>query len=89
MASTVQSPPPAPPLRPQRPPRSFAGPIVLIVIGVFFLLANMGVIEWHNFGYWFSHYWPVLLILWGFVKLLEYQQATRIALRESGPAAWC
>jgi putative adhesin/cell wall-active antibiotic response 4TMS protein YvqF len=86
MASTVQSPPPAPPLRP-RPPRSFAGPVVLIVIGVFFLLANMGVIEWHNFGYWFSHYWPVLLILWGFVKLLEYQQATRGGYRAPGIGA--
>lgn len=88
MASTVQSPPPpAPPARPPRPHRSFAGPIVLIVIGVFFLLANMGVIEWHNFGYWFSHYWPVLLILWGIVKLLEYQQATRSGYRAQGIGA--
>lgn len=86
MASTVQSPPPAPPLRP-RSPRSFAGPLVLIVIGVFFLLANLGVIEWHNFGYWFSHYWPVLLILWGMVKLLEYQQATRSGYRAPGIGA--
>jgi hypothetical protein len=57
---------------------------VLIVIGVFFLLANLGVIEWRNFGYWFSHYWPVLLILWGMVKLLEYQQATRRGYRAPG-----
>ena len=87
MGSTVQSPPPAPPVRPPRPHRSFAGPIVLIVIGVCFLLANMGVIEWHNFGYWFSHYWPVLLILWGIVKLLEYQQATRSGYRAAGIGA--
>lgn len=86
MASTIQSPPPAPPMRP-RPPRSFAGPFVLIVIGVFFLLANLGVIEWHNFGYWFSHYWPVLLILWGVAKLLEYQQATRAGYRATGIGA--
>src|SRR5215470_11368929 len=88
MASTVQSPPPpAPPVRPPRTPRSFAGPLVLIVIGVFFLLANLGVIEWQNFGYWFSHYWPVLLILWGIVKLLEYQQATRSGYRAQGIGA--
>src|SRR5215469_2028179 len=86
MASTVQSPPPAPPMRP-RPPRSFAGPLVLIVIGVFFLLANLGVIEWRNFGYWYSHYWPVLLILWGIVKLLEYTQATRSGYRAPGIGA--
>src|SRR5215469_4841983 len=84
MASTVQSPPPAPPVRPPRPPRSFAGPVVLIVIGVCFLLANLGVIDWHNFGYWFSHYWPVLLILWGIVKLVEYQQATSSGRRAPG-----
>jgi len=70
-----------------RPPRSFAGPLVLIVIGVFFLLANLGVIEWRNFGYWFSHYWPVLLILWGIVKLLEYTQATRSGYRAPGIGA--
>jgi hypothetical protein len=60
---------------------------VLIVIGIFFLLANMGMIEWHRFGYWFSHYWPVLLILWGVVKLLEYQQASRTGARAPGIGA--
>lgn len=87
MASTVQSPPPAPPLRPVRPPRSLAGPVVLILIGVFFLLGNMGVIEWHNLGYWFSRYWPALLILWGAIKLIEYQQASRTGVRSPGIGA--
>ena len=87
MVSTMQAPPPAPPVRPPRPPRSLAGPFVLIVIGIFFLLANMGMIEWHRFGYWFSHYWPVLLILWGVVKLLEYQQASRTGARAPGIGA--
>jgi DUF4097 and DUF4098 domain-containing protein YvlB len=57
---------------------------VLIVIGVGFLLANLGVIELRNFGYWFAHYWPVLLILWGIVKLIEYQQATGRGQRAPG-----
>lgn len=87
MASTVQSPPPAPPYRPPRPPRSLAGPFVLIVIGIFFLLGNMGLIRWHHLGYWFAHYWPVLLILWGVVKLLEYQQANRTGTRAPGIGA--
>ena len=86
MASTVQAPPPAPPIRP-RPPRSLAGPFVLIVIGIFFLLGNMGLIRWHHLGYWFAHYWPVLLILWGVVKLLEYQQANRSGMRAPGIGA--
>jgi DUF4097 and DUF4098 domain-containing protein YvlB len=87
MASTVQAPPPAPPARQPRPPRSLAGPIVLILIGVFFLLGNMGIIEWHNLGYWFAHYWPALLILWGVVKLIEYQQASRGGYRAPGIGA--
>src|SRR5215467_5462199 len=86
MASTVQAPPPAPPMRP-RPPRSLAGPIVLILIGIFFLLGNMGIIEWHNLGYWFAHYWPALLILWGIIKLIEYQQANRAGYRSPGIGA--
>jgi DUF4097 and DUF4098 domain-containing protein YvlB len=70
-----------------RPQRSFAGPIVLILIGVFFLLGNMHVIEWHRLGYWFAHYWPALLILWGVVKLIEYQQANRAGVRSAGIGA--
>ena len=87
MASTVQAPPPAPPMRPLRPRRSFAGPVVLIVVGIFFLLSNMGVISWRNFGKWFSHYWPVLLILWGVIKLIEYQQANSAGERPRGIGA--
>ena len=87
MASTVQTPPPAPPAGPPRPHRSFAGPIVLILLGVFFLLGNLGLIEWHNLGFWFAHYWPALLILWGVIKLLEYQQSTRAGYRYGGIGA--
>src|SRR5439155_3287388 len=87
MASTVQVPPPAPPGRPPRPRRSFAGPVVLIVLGAFFLLSNMGVISWSHFGFWFSRGWPVLLILWGIIKLIEYQQANRSGVRAAGIGA--
>src|SRR5262249_43694401 len=87
MASTVQAPPPAPPARPPRFRRSFAGPVVLIVVGIFFLLSNMGIISWHSFGMWFAHYWPVLLILWGIIKIIEYQQANRAGERARGIGA--
>jgi len=55
--------------------RSFAGPIVLIVIGLVFLLRNMGyhLPIFHVFARW----WPLLIILWGLVKLIEYFQARR------------
>src|SRR5436309_8704745 len=87
MASTVQAPPPAPPARPPRYKRSFAGPVVLIIVGIFFLLSNMGIISWHNFGLWFAHYWPALLIVWGIIKLFEYQQANRAGERARGIGA--
>jgi DUF4097 and DUF4098 domain-containing protein YvlB len=87
MASTIQAPPPAPSARPPRFRRSFAGPVVLIVLGICFLLSNMGIISWNNFGLWFSHYWPVLLIIWGIIKLIEYQQANRAGERAKGIGA--
>lgn len=87
MASTVQTPPPAPPMRPVRPPRSFAGPIVLIIIGILGLMGTMGMLEWHRVFLWFAHYWPALLILWGIIKLIEYQQSNRSGMRSSGIGA--
>jgi putative adhesin/cell wall-active antibiotic response 4TMS protein YvqF len=58
-------------------PRSIFGPLVLISIGVLFLLRNMGVISWNNFGWWFARYWPVLLIVWGVIKFGEYLWARK------------
>ena len=87
MVSAAQVPPPAPPVRPPRPPRSLAGPVVLIVIGIFFLLGNLRILYWHDLGRWFAHYWPVLLILWGIIKLVEYQQANRSGTRPAGIGA--
>src|SRR5277367_1889325 len=80
MASPVLVPPP-------RNRRSFSGPIVLIAIGTVFLLGTMGVLDWHNLGHWFAHYWPVLLIISGVIKLIEYQQAQRQGTRPSGLGA--
>src|SRR5437016_12516041 len=82
MASTVQAPPP-----PRRQSRSFAGPVVLIVIGFALLLANMGVIHWYMLATWFAKYWPVLIIVWGVIKLVEYQSAQRAGLRPRGIGA--
>lgn len=87
MGSAVQSPPPAPPMRPIRPRRSLAGPVVLIIIGVVFLLHSMGVLPWYDWGHWFARYWPLLLILWGVIKVVEYQQANRAGVRPAGIGA--
>lgn len=77
---------PLPPYPPRRR-RSFAGPVVLIVLGVIFLLGNLHMLSWNHIGVWFAHYWPALLILWGIVKLVEYQLAQRDGLRPPGIGA--
>ncbi len=67
MASPVMAPP-APPRR----RKSYAGAVVLILIGVVFLLHNFGVVSaWHFYARW----WPLIIILVGVIKLVEYYQA--------------
>jgi DUF4097 and DUF4098 domain-containing protein YvlB len=80
MASTMQVPPP-------RPRRSLAGPVVLILVGIVFLLGTMGVLHWYMLGHWFAHYWPLLIIIWGIIKLIEYQQAQQSGTRPTGIGA--
>jgi len=86
MASTYT---PQPPVAPVPPPyryrRSLAGPLVLIVIGSIFLLHNFGVHipVWHFFG----RFWPVLLILWGVIKLIEHFTAQQQGYRTPGIGA--
>jgi len=84
MASVNQYPPVAPPPPPQGPPpyrsrRSLAGPIILIVVGGVFLARNFGwrFPVWH----WFGHWWPLLLILWGVIVLIENITAPRMGYR--------
>ncbi len=67
--------------------RSMAGPVVLIILGIVFLLETMGVLHWHGLGYLFARFWPLLLIIWGVIKLLEYQQAQREGTRAPGIGA--
>ena len=81
----MASPAPTPPPLPRR--RSFAGPVVLIVIGVVFLLGNVGVLPWWRLGQVFARFWPALIILWGVIKLLEYHQAQREGRRAAGIGA--
>lgn len=84
MASVNQYPPPAAP--PPGPPpyryrRSITGPVILIAIGVIFLLSNLGIIQRWQLWHWFGHWWPVLLILWGVIALVEHASAQRRGYR--------
>ncbi len=74
---------PPPPGRAHRP-RSLAGPVVLIALGVLFLLGNFGFLTWARIGRLFAHYWPLLIILWGVVKLVEHYRAQREGYVPSG-----
>lgn len=67
--------------------RSMTGPFVLIVVGIVFLLGNMHLISWGRLGVWFAHYWPLLLILWGVIKLVEHYQAKQEGVRAAGIGA--
>jgi hypothetical protein len=67
--------------------RSFAGPIILIAVGVVFLLANMRVITWSRICPWFAHWWPLLLIFYGLLKLVEYYSARRDGTQFRGMGA--
>ena len=76
--------PPTPPLPPRLPHRSIAGPVVLILMGILFLLGTMGIMDIHHLGSLFARFWPALLILWGVLKLIEYEQAKRYGPADPG-----
>jgi hypothetical protein len=86
MSSPVMSPPPVAPLPPRRP-RSIAGAFVLIIIGFVFLLSTMHVLSVGRLAHLFANYWPVLLIFWGVIKVIEHMQAQRQGARASGIGA--
>src|SRR5215471_2087429 len=92
MASPYTQPPVPQPSAPLPPPppvyryrRSLAGPLILILIGVMFLLRNVGVHipVWHFFG----RFWPVLIILWGVIALIEHFTALKQGYRTRGLGA--
>jgi DUF4097 and DUF4098 domain-containing protein YvlB len=57
------------------------------VLGIVFLMGNLHLLSWARLGILFAHYWPVLLIFWGIIKLIEYQQAQRDGVPARGIGA--
>jgi DUF4097 and DUF4098 domain-containing protein YvlB len=86
MGNPVMAPIPAPPQPPVPPraPRSIAGAVVLILLGILFLLGTMGIVSAQGLAVFFSRFWPLLLILWGIVKLIEHEQAKRAGFQSHG-----
>jgi DUF4097 and DUF4098 domain-containing protein YvlB len=83
----MSSPAPGPVVAPPRRRRSMTGPFILILVGVIFLLGNMHLISWGRLGIWFAHYWPLLLIMWGVLKLVEHYRAKQEGLAAPGIGA--
>jgi hypothetical protein len=86
MSNPVQAPPP---MQRQylRQRRSVAGPVVLILLGGVLLLTTMRVLHPEPLLRWFGTYWPAFIILWGVIKLVEYQRAQKEGTRPTGIGA--
>lgn len=54
--------------------RAWAGPLMIILVGTFLLLATLDVIAWSTFG---SLIWPTILILVGLSILLNHSNSTK------------
>ncbi|HUQ50027.1 MAG TPA: DUF4097 family beta strand repeat-containing protein [Terriglobales bacterium] len=85
MASTPPVNPAYLPPPPRR--RGFFGPMLLIAAGVIFLLVSVGVVTARVAFSLFARYWPVLLILWGVLRLVEYMQAKNEGTQPRGIGA--
>ena len=70
-----------------RPARSIAGPVVLILVGVLFLMMTLGVLDRFSLVHLYGRYWPAVLILWGVIKLIEHEQSKRSGLPSRGIGA--
>jgi DUF4097 and DUF4098 domain-containing protein YvlB len=62
-------------------PVSLVGALTLIAVGMLFLLGNVfpelrpwRLIArlWANGWWWFARFWPVIIIVWGLIKLVSY-----------------
>src|SRR2546423_12492750 len=71
------NPMPNPQWAPPPRKRSIFGPIFLIGVGILLLLVSSGRLSAKEFFKLFADYWPVVLIVWGGIKLVEYAQAKR------------
>lgn len=78
---------PNPQWTPPQRRRSIFGPVVLIALGILLLLVSSGRLSGREFFRLFADYWPVVLIIWGGIKLVEYLQARREGIPAPGIGA--
>ena len=51
---------------------SIVGPILVIAVGVVFLLVQLGRLPATGLWLWFARWWPLLLVVFGFIRLFEW-----------------
>ena len=51
---------------------SVVGPLIFIAIGVVFFLVQIGRLPSTALWLWFARWWPLLLVIFGFVRLFEW-----------------
>ena len=80
--TTVPPVPPPPPVQPSYSPyvppsgtllQAVRGPMMMITLGILLATDSMGGPTWH-------HTWPVMLIVYGILKLAERAQGTTHAI---------
>jgi len=52
--------------------RSIVGPLVLLMLGILFLLAQSGRVSWARELGWYATWWPLVLVAAGTVLLIEW-----------------
>ena len=63
---------------------SIVGPIFAIAIGVLFLLVQIGRLPAPALWIWFARWWPLLLVLFGFIRLFEWLFDQRASASANG-----
>ena len=63
---------------------STVGPIIVITVGVVFLLVQIGRLSAPVLLLWFARWWPLLLVVFGFVRLFEWLFDQRARASASG-----
>lgn len=66
---------------------SVVGPLALIAVGVLFLMVQIGRLPAASLWLWFARWWPLLLILVGFVRLFEWLLDRRAQASANGTPA--
>ena len=61
--------------RTDTPVRSLFAPVVMVAAGFVFLLVNVGTLSPRGVFVAFARFWPLLLIVWGVVRLAEHVYA--------------